>query len=245
MRGLLPAIKNLANETEQKIDEILNAMLCELNAGTLPCEDRGTDIPVQEALDNRVHKDGDTMTGKLTIEADLEVTAGHNVGIGANTPEAQLHIEGVVDTGLSTHGLLVLGKINDINLSMDADEIMARRNGAAATLDLNREGGLVVVNRDGHGNMSIGTPTDSGDRLNVRGTLKTDGFKMTTNAQNNYVLTSDANGAIKLVFPLGPQITDVGIKIGYENIGSYIPSYLLRFDIVGDCVDARFGSKIA
>ncbi|MCP3953152.1 MAG: hypothetical protein GY697_13180, partial [Desulfobacterales bacterium] len=192
IREMLPSIQGLADDAEQKINEILDALLCELRAATLPCEDRGADISVQDALDNRVHNDGDTMTGKLTIQSDLEVT--RNVGIGTASPAAQLHVSGGADTSLTTHGLMVLGNINGDNISFDANEIMARDNGASAPLYFNHNGGQVIVNGSGPGNMSIGTAADSGDRLNINGSLRATGFRMTTSPQDNYVLTSDATG---------------------------------------------------
>ena len=72
--------------------------------------------------DNRyVDVSGDTMTGRLQITYNEDVSA----------------------TG--SNGALVVGSFGGLNIGIDNNEIMARNNGAASTLNLNVEGGPIAV----------------------------------------------------------------------------------------------------
>ncbi len=217
VRRLLPALQAVADGTRLSIDTILTALLCELRATTLPCSDGGADITTQAALDNRVHKTGDTMSGKLTIQSDLEVS--QNIGIGTATPATRLHILSGTDTSPTTPGLMVLGRIDGTNISMDDNEIMARNNNAVAPLHLNHEGGQVIVNGSGNGSLSIGS-SDFEARLNVNGTAKMAGFKMTTGPQSDYVLTSDANGVgtWRPATPFGWRVVNNNLVLNSDQI---------------------------
>lgn len=82
-----------------------------------------------------------------------------NVGIGMVTPAAKLHVDGGTDTAPAGGGYLVLGATNSTNISIDNNEIMARNNGAAATLALNASGGNVTLIQSGAGGVAIGTTT--------------------------------------------------------------------------------------
>lgn len=66
---------------------------------------------------------------------------GGNVGVGITSAQAPLHLPGAPDVALGTGGVLVLGSTTGANLALDQNEIMARNNGAPATLFLNNEGG--------------------------------------------------------------------------------------------------------
>ena len=68
-----------------------------------------------------------------------------NVGISTTTPATRLHVGGNLDTSLINHGLFVLGDITGVNISMDANEILARNNGAVSDLNLQLDGGNVRV----------------------------------------------------------------------------------------------------
>lgn len=68
------------------------------------------------------------------------------VGIGANTPVTRLHIEGGTDASVAdASGYLVTGPVNAGNLVFDNNEIMARNNGAIATLHLQNDGGALEI----------------------------------------------------------------------------------------------------
>ena len=252
VRNLLPAIKDLADATRLKINAMIDALLCELGAATLPCDDRGVDMPVQDALDNRVHKDGDTMTGKLTIQNDLAVT--QHVGIDTSSPSAKLHVFGSEGTSLKTHGLMVLGDTGSQNISMDNNEIMARNSTVAANLNLNAQGGHVIINGVGAGSLNVGTESDFEARVNVNGTVKMSGFKMTTSPRNNYVLTSDANGvgrwkpsaaASWILTENGDLLADLNIVKGNVGIGTERPNALLHLSKqnVGDRHLLKIGNQ--
>ena len=65
------------------------------------------------------------------------------------------------DASLTGNGALVLGSQSDLNLNMDVNEIMARNNGAASGLYINKSGG----------NVYIGTASGS-EKLNVCGGIQ-------------------------------------------------------------------------
>lgn len=89
-----------------------------------------------------------------SAEADLflQNDAGSVIINGAGT---------VHDANLTTNGALVIGSSADLNMTMDVNEIMARSNGAASGLYLNKNGG----------NVYIGTSSGS-EKLNVCGGIK-------------------------------------------------------------------------
>jgi len=102
-------------------------------------------------------KSGDTtLNGPLHVTSTLDVSG--NTGLGTSTPAARLHVDGGVDTSLTSHGYVVLGTVTGRNISLDNNEIMARNNGAVSALFLNAEGG----------NVAIGT-TNASHRLTVNG----------------------------------------------------------------------------
>lgn len=94
------------------------------------------------------------------------------VGIGTINPKVKLHVTGGSDTEKASGGYLVLGSTTGKNVSFDANEIMARNDGAASTLYLNHDGGTVAL---GAGNKSgrVGIGTDNPkNRLHVVGGLR-------------------------------------------------------------------------
>jgi hypothetical protein len=80
------------------------------------------------------------------VPADVTLArGGGNVGVGIYDPEARLHVTGGTDAEPASGGFLVLGDVTGGNLALDSNEIMARNNGATATLFLNNDGGDVKV----------------------------------------------------------------------------------------------------
>ncbi len=81
-------------------------------------------------------------TGSLS-NAMIVLKSG-NVGIGTNAPKTNLHIEGGTDASLSDNsGYLVTGSVTSTNIVMDNNEILARNNGANATLFFQNSGGAL------------------------------------------------------------------------------------------------------
>jgi len=86
----------------------------------------------------------------------------HSEGpVGTDIVPTTVRVTSVGDVGLATttHGLQV-GPSSGANLAADDNEIMARNNGAAATLAINADGGDVTVNTSGNaGALALGTAT--------------------------------------------------------------------------------------
>ena len=110
-----------------------------------------------------------------------------NVGIGISTlPEEKLEVAGIV----KMNGFkLPTGAVNDYVLTSDGDGIGTWQPVSGGSL-WSESGGDIYYNT---GDVGIGV-TSPGEKLEVAGTIKMNGFKLPTGASNNYVLTSDVNG---------------------------------------------------
>jgi trimeric autotransporter adhesin len=97
---------------------------------------------------------GDSNTGMFNPAANtlalstggaerLRIESGGDVGIGVTNPVVPLHIDGGSDVSPGSGGYLMVGPVGGLNVTMDNNEIMARNNGATATLSLNFSGGDV------------------------------------------------------------------------------------------------------
>ncbi len=88
---------------------------------------------IATAVSAYVKKSGDTMTGKLYINASSS------------------------DVSLTTDGIITIGDLAGENISIDANEIMARNNGATRQLLLNWEGGGIGTkgNSTFYGNLAL------------------------------------------------------------------------------------------
>lgn len=104
------------------------------------------------APNSRLHVNGDSVDPAFRVQdsgnTKFIVAANGAVGVGANleTPDSRMQIDGGTDATLSTgSGFLVIGEITDLNLVIDDNEIIARDNGAASKLYLNKDSTYVVV----------------------------------------------------------------------------------------------------
>lgn len=89
--------------------------------------------------------------------AQMALSSNGDLGVGTTLPIAKLQLVGGTDSEPSTGGFLVIGGINEGNISMDNNEIMARTDGAVSTLFLNNDGGDVSICAGGSGQVGIGT----------------------------------------------------------------------------------------
>ncbi len=90
-------------------------------------------------------------------------SSGTNVGIGINAPNTKLHIDGGTDANvaIATSGYLLMGDATAANLVMDDNEILARNNGAAATLYLQYQSGNVVIGANTAGSHKLSVNGDA------------------------------------------------------------------------------------
>ncbi|GMU81722.1 MAG: hypothetical protein AMXMBFR47_15930 [Planctomycetota bacterium] len=120
----------------------------------------------------------------------------NDVGVGVQTPEARLHVNDNSDSAPSGGGIVVIGPTNAGNISMDANEIMARNNGAVSTLYLNNEGGDVRIGQNGTANCTVYVPV-----LAITGADVAEKFQMTgcrDTAEPGTVMEIDPDNAGKL-----------------------------------------------
>jgi hypothetical protein len=90
----------------------------------------------------------------VSLTDDLYVTG--NAGIGTAGPDAKFNVQGGTDVALSGGGFIITGDLSGANMGIDDNEIMARNNGATATLYIQNEGGTTVFG-GGSGKITVGT----------------------------------------------------------------------------------------
>ncbi|MBI9104917.1 MAG: hypothetical protein JEY99_21045 [Spirochaetales bacterium] len=82
------------------------------------------------------------------------------LGLGTETPLVKLHIIGGTDAALGSGGYIQTGASASPNIVMDDNEIQARNNGVASTLNIQNEGGGITIHQAVSGTEII--ITDSG-----------------------------------------------------------------------------------
>ena len=109
-----------------------------------------------------------------------EVYLNGKIGISTSSPKSKLHIMGGTDASLSDDsGYLLIGDQDGTNIVLDDNEIIARNDGAAANIILNKDSGNVGI--------ATGNPTQ---KLHVNGSIRmTDG-----NQADGKIMVSSADG---------------------------------------------------
>jgi len=103
-------------------------------------------------------------------QADFVIQQNGRVGIGTTSPGYPLQIDGGTDASLSGGGWLTVGPTTSNNITIDNNEIMARNNGAAASLNFNSGSGDVFM-CNGGGDVGIGDNSAS-YQLDVNGDIE-------------------------------------------------------------------------
>jgi hypothetical protein len=148
-----------------------------------------------------INASGSTFTGGIFEDAVFSGTKtlfNNAIGIGVNDPQAQLHIQGGEDASYTGNGYMVMGDVTSENLVLDNNEILARNNGNASVLNLQRDGGNVLMCENGGGKVGIGLASPSA-KLHVRGGeaagLETNGYLM-LGAKNGTNTVFDYDGIV-------------------------------------------------
>lgn len=144
------------------------------------------------------------------------------VGIGNSTPQAKVHITDATDLNLSDGGHLILGETNSYNLAFDNNEIMARNNGAEATMYLQGNGGDILMIPNEAGTVGIGITSDvflpDGYLLAVDGKIISEEIRVELSSDwPDYVFESD--------YEL-PELSDLESQINKKGHLPGIPSAL-------------------
>jgi len=85
----------------------------------------------------------ETVAGTDTARA--VTPAGLQAAFDAGLASPTLRLSSTADVSPTTDGALVIGPTSAVNMTIDNNEIMARTNGAASTLNVNIEGGDVYI----------------------------------------------------------------------------------------------------
>ncbi len=167
-------------------DAITNAMLAPNAVG--PTELQLNHLSLARVSGNALSRDA---AGNLFIDPFA------SLNIGANTPAVtRLQVVDGTDSSLLDGGFLTLGSSNSSNLSFDDNEIMARSNGAPGVLNLNIDGGNIILgNSTDDGSVGIGENSPS-DRLHINTAPGQSAFRIQQDGQTR--MRINANGGISL-----------------------------------------------
>ncbi len=114
---------------------------------------------------NRVVRDSGT---SLHLGTESAFAGGAFTSQVEVTSNGVLQVKGGSDVSLAGGGQLIVGATTGGNLAMDSNEIMARNNGAPATLYLNHENGTVALGAASPAGVGIGTASPK-QKLHVNG----------------------------------------------------------------------------
>jgi len=108
----------------------------------------------------------------------MTILSDGRIGIGTNSPKAQLHIATGNDVDLTSEdNPLTIGSTSGENIAIDGNEILARNNGAGAPLYLALENGATV---------SIGSGAGSSYKLNLPNDTSNDVGRARANRWDTY-----------------------------------------------------------
>lgn len=118
---------------------------------------------------------------------------GGTVKIGnlGGTIDTRLYITNGAESGLTTHGHMVIGSVTSSNMVFDENEIQARINGSVSTLRLQQDGGALLVQSNSlvvgtNGNVGIGDNTPD-EKLHIAGNVLVNATNPTIQLQNSGV----------------------------------------------------------
>lgn len=162
----------------------------------------------------RITNAGDVGIGTSNPANRLSVVGSANIsarlGVGLSNPQVPVHVGGGSDSSLSGGGYIVTGGVDQLNISIDNNEIMARNNGEVSTLHLNANGG----------NVAVGGSIEMGHQIVVTG-----GASATCPAETSVIgggcrIVGDAE--VRGSYPSGNRWNcEVGDQSGFITLTSY------------------------
>ena len=151
-----------------------------------------------------------TIGGALQVGGDTYIDGDTELG-GALQVNGSLQIPSTADVSLSsTDNPIQIGPTTGVNLVMDNNEIMARNNGAVNNLNLNAEGGDVVVGGTNGANLQVKGVVESTYASGAGGGILT---------LNKPASGTSMTGKAKI------DIADNRMRF-FQNAGSYWGAYL-------------------
>ncbi len=140
------------------------------------------------------------------VSGDVMRSMGGNITIGSSLPATgRLQVFSGTDVSAAgTGGYLLVGESFGLNIALDNNEIMARDNGAATQLNINIEGGEIVLGNDEtDGRVGVGTSSPS-DRLHVAAAAGESAIRVQQGGTTRFRV--NANGGVAI----GANNTSVG-----------------------------------
>ncbi len=177
----------------------------------------------------------DGFAGYFTGPAGSRNYFAQSVGIGTNAPDVTLHVEDGADASLSSgSGYLVLGPVSGSNLVLDNNEILARNNGAGASLFINYEGGNVGILRNSASHpLHVGNDSSTGNGAHLTaGGIWTNGSDR--NSKENFK-PFDAGAILEKVAELPLTVWNyIGETDGVHHIGPMAQDFHAAFGLGHD-----------